>query len=82
MPPDGEGFLKTGLDMQSYESLMQGTFYGEVIVPGDSRRSILNKVVEGRAGQAMLMPHNSDNKLSDAEIEALRLWVEQGAHFN
>ena len=68
--------------MQSYESLMHGTFYGEVIVPGDSRRSILNKLVEGRAGEAMLMPHNSNSRLTDAEIEALRLWVEQGAKYD
>jgi uncharacterized membrane protein len=81
-PPDGEGYLQTGLDMRTYESLMQGTFYSEVIIPGDSRRSILNKLVEGRAGKDMIMPHNSDNKLTDAEIEMLRLWVEQGAEYN
>lgn len=81
-PPDGEGYLKAGLNMQSYESLMAGTYYGEVIMPGDSRRSIINKLVEGRAGQAMLMPHDGRNRLTDAEIEALRLWVEQGAENN
>jgi uncharacterized membrane protein len=81
-PPDGEGYLKTGLNMQSYESLMAGTYYGAVIVPGDSKRSILNKLVEGRAGKAMLMPHDNDSTLTDDEIEALRLWVEQGAEYN
>ena len=80
-PPNGEGFLKTGLNMQTYESLMAGTYYGEVIIPGDSRRSILNKLVEGRAGKAMLMPHDSNSSLTDAEIETLRLWVEQGAEY-
>jgi Planctomycete cytochrome C len=80
-PPDGEGYLKTGLDIQSYGSLMAGTYYGEVIIPGDSRRSILNKLVEGRAGKAMRMPHDSSS-LTDAEIETLRLWVEQGAEDN
>jgi uncharacterized membrane protein len=81
-PPDGEGYLKVGLNMQTYESLMAGTYYGEVIIPGDSRRSILNKLVEGRAGKAMLMPHDSDSRLTDAEIETLRRWVEQGAAHN
>jgi uncharacterized membrane protein len=81
-PPDGEGYLKTGLNMQTYESLMAGTYYGEVIVPGDSKRSILNKLIEGRAGKTMLMPHDSDSRLTDTEIETLRLWVEQGAEFN
>jgi uncharacterized membrane protein len=60
---------------------MAGTYYGEVIIPGDSRRSILNKLVEGRAGKAMLMPHDSNSSLTDAEIETLRLWVEQGAEY-
>jgi uncharacterized membrane protein len=81
-PPDGEGYLKTGLNMQSYESLMAGTYYGAVIIPGDSKRSILNKLVEGRAGKAMLMPHDSNSTLTNAEIEALRLWVEEGAESN
>lgn len=81
LPPDGEGYLKAGLSMQSYESLMAGTFYGEVIIPGDSKRSILNKLVEGRAGKSMLMPHDSNSSLTDEEIEALRLWVEQGAEY-
>ena len=36
LPPDGIGYLKTGLNMQSYDTLMQGTMFGEVIVPGDS----------------------------------------------
>jgi hypothetical protein len=35
-PHDGEGYLKTQLGMESYRSLMQGTLYGPVIVPGDS----------------------------------------------
>ena len=40
-PPKGSGYLKSGLNMESYESLMKGTIYGPVIVPGDSLHSIL-----------------------------------------
>ena len=54
--PDGAGYRATGLEMGSYESLMQGTAYGEVIVAGDSRRSMLNMLVEGRAGNYQRMP--------------------------
>lgn len=68
-----------GLSMESYNSLMQGTIYGSVIIPGDSRRSILNKLVEGRAGDIMRMPHNRKDPLTEDEIQALRLWVNQGA---
>jgi uncharacterized membrane protein len=77
--PDGAGYQATGLLMDSYESLMNGTDYGPVIVAGDSRRSILNMLVEGRAGKMQRMPHQEDESLSIEEIEILRDWVNQGA---
>ena len=81
-PPDGAGYLKTRLSMESYRSLMQGTRYGPVIVPGDSRKSILNMLVEGRADASLRMPHQRDEPLSVQDIEMLRLWVNQGARDN
>jgi hypothetical protein len=81
-PPLGEGYLKTGLNMQGYETLMQGTLYGPVILPGDSRHSILNMLVEGRVEASMRMPHGRDDPLTQHEIEVLRFWVEQGANNN
>jgi len=82
MPPQGKGYLKTHLNMQNYETLMQGTRYGPVIVPGDSRHSILNMLVEGRVDASMRMPHGRDEPLTRNEIKALQLWVEQGARNN
>lgn len=76
--PRGNGYLKTGLSMTTYHELMKGTYYGTVIVAGDSRHSILNMLVEGRAGPSMRMPHGR-TALGNEEIETLRLWVEQGA---
>jgi len=35
--------------MATYGDLMRGSIYEPVIVPGDSRHSILNMLVEGRA---------------------------------
>ena len=61
--------------MESYESLMEGTIYGPVIVPGDSRHSIFNMLVEGRLDASMRTPH----PLTAKEIETLRLWGDQGA---
>jgi hypothetical protein len=81
-PPQGKGYLKTHLNMQSYESLMQGTLYGPVILAGDSRHSILNMLVEGRVDASMRMPHGRDEPLTQHEIKVLKLWVEQGAHDN
>ena len=77
-PPDGEGYVKTGLSLATYEDLMHGTIYGSVIVSGDSQHSIFNMLVEGRAGPSMRMPHGR-TPLNTGEIEILRLWVEQGA---
>jgi hypothetical protein len=81
-PPDGKGYLKTRLSMESYQSLMRGTLYGPVIVPADSRKSIFNMLVEGRADDSLRMPHQRNEPLTAQEIEILRLWVDQGARDN
>jgi hypothetical protein len=81
-PPYGEGYKKTGLDMGSYESLLQGSIYGPVIVPGNSRNSTLNMLVEGRAVDLTRALELKHQPMTDREIEVLRLWVQQGAHNN
>jgi hypothetical protein len=78
LPPNGTGYLKSGLSMASYDSLMKGTIYGPVIVPGDSRHSVLNMVVEDRLNTSMRPPRH----LTKKEIAILRLWVDQGAKNN
>ena len=79
LPPDGEGYIETGLNMESHDTLMNGNLYGKVIIPGDSKRSVLNKLVEGRAGEMMRMPHGDAKKLTAEEVEFFKLWVNQGA---
>lgn len=81
-PPNGTGYIQTGLDMESYDSLIKGTIYGEVIIPGDSKRSVINKLIEGRAGEMMRMPHGDAKKLTAEEVEKFKLWVDQGAQNN
>lgn len=81
-PPRGKGYRESGLNMEDYESLMKGTVFGPVILPGDSKKSILNMLVEGRADSSMRMPHNADVPLTENEIRILHLWVEQGAPDN
>jgi hypothetical protein len=82
LPPDGAGYIRTGLNMQSYDSLMNGTVFGTVIIPGDSKRSLLNKLVEGRAGALDGMPPGTENRLTVKEIELIKHWVDQGALYN
>lgn len=77
--PNGYGYRATGLKMDSYDSIIQGTMYGSIIVAGDSRRSILNKQVEGRTGKKQCNPRRDKEGISNEEIEALKIWVDQGA---
>ena len=65
--------------MGSYEDLMHGSVYGPIIIAGDSQRSVLNMQVEGRAGNVRRNLHNTGNALTDDEIKAFKVWVEQGA---
>ena len=82
LPPDGEGYVTTGLSLTSYDALMDGTMFGMIIIPGDSRRSVLNKLIEHRAGAEMGMPPGSVQELTAEEVELFRLWVDQGAVLN
>jgi hypothetical protein len=81
LPPDGEGYRMTGLNMQTYADLMRGTRYGPVVIPGDSRHSILTMLVEGRADPSMRMPHDKA-PLGYQDIEILDRWIDQGAQNN
>lgn len=80
--PGGEGYRKTGLDLETYESLMRGSLYGPVVVPGNSSKSPLNMLVEGRAGDLSRVLKNQHDPMTNHEIELLRLWVDQGARNN
>jgi len=78
--PNGYGYQKTGLEMHSYDVLMKGTIYGPVVIAGDSRRSILNKLLEGRAGNLQNILHENDKKnISEKDVKTFRDWVDGGA---
>jgi Planctomycete cytochrome C len=81
-PPYGTGYRQTGLDLESYTSLMKGSIYGPVVVPGNSNTSPLNMLVEGRAGDLSRQMEISHTPMTEHEIEVLQLWVEQGASDN
>ncbi len=79
--PGGSGYEKSGLDLRTYESLMKGTKYGPIVVPGDAFTSNLMVLVEGRAASKIRMPHNR-KKLTRCEINAFRRWINRGAKDN
>lgn len=78
-PPYGEGYRRTGLDMVSYESLMEGSIYGPVVIPGNSKASPLNMQIEGRVGNLSQQLKNRQMAITEHEIKILHLWIEQGA---
>jgi hypothetical protein len=80
-PPSGQGYVKSGLSMASYQDLMKGTRFGPVVKPGDSLTSALIMLVEGRADPSIQMPHGKE-PLTKEEIHTLKVWVDQGAKDN
>ncbi len=77
----GQGYAQSGLLMSSYASLMKGTKYGSVIIPGDSLSSALTMLIEGRADPSIKMPHGRD-PMPKEKIDVLKHWVDQGAKNN
>jgi hypothetical protein len=80
--PGEAGYVVSGFELGSYESLMKGTQYGPVVLPGDALTSVLVMLIEGRVDPSLKMPHGGGTTLSEAEILTVRRWVEQGARNN
>lgn len=79
--PGKDGYEESGLDLRSYASLMRGTNFGPVIVPGDAYTSNLSVLIEGRGSKKIKMPHNEDD-LSRWEKTLIRRWINRGAKEN
>lgn len=81
--PGGKGYVKSGLDLRSYEGVMKGTVFGKVVIPGNSDVSTFTKLLTGtNKGLKMPMGLNSSGTLNREYILVLRKWVNQGAKNN
>lgn len=80
--PGQPGYVASGFDVGSYESLMKGTKFGPVVLPGDPLTSVLVMLVEGRVDPSLKMPHGNATTPTAEQIQTIRLWVEQGAKNN
>jgi hypothetical protein len=80
--PGGQGYEASGLNMQSYESLMKGTKFGPVIKPEDALSSTLMILIDGRADPSINMPHGDNEPLSGEQIKLFEQWINQGAKNN
>lgn len=80
--PGQSGYVVSGFDLENYDSLMKGTTYGPVVLPGDPLTSALVMLIEGRADPSLEMPHGDAAPLTSDEVQTIRRWVEQGAKNN
>ena len=80
--PGQAGYVVSGFELGGYESLMKGTQFGPVVLPGDPLTSVLVMLIEGRVDPSIKMPHGEAQPMSKAEIDTIRNWVEQGAKNN
>ncbi len=78
----GEGEVASGFDMASYDGLIKGARFGPMIIKGDAEGSNMIVLMEGRADPSISMPHGQQKSISKADIQTIRLWVEQGARNN
>jgi nitrate/TMAO reductase-like tetraheme cytochrome c subunit len=62
---------EAGLDVSTYQSLLQGSDNGPIIIPGDPDGSLL---IQQQSG-----PRDHFGQVLDDELEALREWVLSGA---
>ncbi|MGD8573038.1 MAG: hypothetical protein PVG89_15025 [Gammaproteobacteria bacterium] len=79
---EGEGFKKSGLNLESYSTLMKGTKFGPVIVPGEPLSSSLVLLIDGKADPAITMPHGSLQLIPKNQRETIKQWIAQGAKDN
>ena len=69
------GTSMVGLDLRTRASVLRGSHQGKVVKPGSVAESPLYEKVKSKA-----MPPPAFNfKLTDAQIELIRTWIESGA---
>ncbi|GMR21655.1 MAG: hypothetical protein BMS9Abin36_2259 [Gammaproteobacteria bacterium] len=93
----GKGYAVSGFSVESYESVMKGTKFGPVIVPGSSISSTLVILVEHKADPSISMPRRTEQTLAEhnkflkswkvpmlplEQIKLIRDWIDQGAKNN
>jgi len=79
--PGGDGYEKSGLDLNSYAGVMKGTKYGPMVIPRDPESSNLMLLLDWRVSAAIRMPHGK-KKLSACDRDAIRAWIREGAKDN
>ena len=85
-----EGYATSGFSLGDYDSVMKGTNFGAVVVPNSSMSSSLYLLVAHKTDPKIHMPPHHDDafaegrgtSLSEAQIETIGAWIDQGAQNN
>lgn len=86
----GEGEMASGFAVDGYDSVIKGTKFGQVVVPGSAMSSALYLVVaEKTAPEIRMPPHHAKalaegrgRPLSEDEVAVIETWINQGAKNN
>lgn len=86
----GEGVAASGFSVQDYASVMKGTSFGPVVVPGSSASSTLYLVVAGQTAPEIHMPPHHTESLAEGRgthlpqehVDNIAAWIDQGAQNN
>ena len=86
----GEGVTNSAYLMVDYDSVMKGTTFGPVVVPGSRMSSSLYLVVAGKTSPEIRMPPHNDESFAEGRgvmlsanvVETIGLWIDQGAKNN
>jgi len=79
--PNAQGTQASGLDLTNYASIMKGTKFGPMIIPGDPESSNLMLLLDWRAAPEVRMPMGK-KQLSSCDRNAIRSWIREGAKDN
>ena len=85
-----EGYEASGFSLADYDSVMKGTNFGQVVVPGSRMSSSLYLVVAHKTAPEIHMPPHHDDalaegrgvSLTDEQIEMIGAWIDEGAKNN
>jgi WD40 repeat protein len=65
-----------GLNLETFDGVMQGGSHGKVITPGSSQKSRLYQMIVGNLSPSMPM---DGKRLSPAAIDTIKAWIDEGA---
>lgn len=78
-PKEEEG----GLRLDVRERVLKGGMSGPALVVGKPDASLIYQFITGRNEDKIIMPpKDKGRRLSDAECELIRRWIEQGARWS